>query len=377
MPLGVLYHHPRVRSASRKREKRDISMNKRCRITLAIVSALLSVRGSAHAQRLSPDIIVSNPQVYEVTITSRFVVPEEGRNVTALRVWHGLPTPRPWDGLDRTSGASAIEFEPSTGVVQYVAHNGSQNVNWNVCEGLKPGNKLEFKSRFRVRSVDRAFDPKRSEARWSDYQENLDHVAPPIDKHLDPVIDQIKKDHPPAEAALEFCKWVTANIKYDATVPYGPRDLRSILTHRKGHCGHQMTLFEAMCVRAGIPTRTVVGLNLITPGGKGALHGVRPDFENQHTWAQVFIPGSGWIEIDPGMGAKAYFLPAQVIQNNTDFQNYVVWVRERGRWILAEWENRDGQWNSPYGIENHRTFRMAAAGRDDPSDENATSRSRE
>ena len=126
---------------------------------------------------------------------------------------------------------------------------------------------------------------------------------------LDPIVDEIKKSHSPAEAALEFCKWVTEHIKYDASVPYDPRDLPSILANKKGHCGHQMTTFEAMCARAGIPTRTVVGLNLNTPSGVGPLHQIRPDFQNQHTWAQIYLPGSGWVEIDPGMGAKAYFLP--------------------------------------------------------------------
>lgn len=114
-----------------------------------------------------------------------------------------------------------------------------------------------------------------------------------------------------------------------------------------------------MCSRAGIPIRTVVGLNLNTPGGVGPLHTIRPDFQNQHTWAQVNLPGSGWIEIDPGQGQRAYSLPAQLIQNNTDFQNYVIWIREGGTWKQPDWEYRDSKWYSPYGIENTRTFLKA------------------
>jgi len=57
-----------------------------------------------------------------------------------------------------------------------------------------------------------------------------------------------------------------------------------------------------------------------------------------YTWAQVYLPGSGWVEIDPRQGARAYFLPAQLIQNSTDFQNYVIWIRENGTDKQPDWE---------------------------------------
>jgi hypothetical protein len=332
-------------------------MNKSCPGTFIIVSVLLTFSVNTHAQRMSPNVVVSNPQVYDVTITTKFVVPENGKELTGLGVWHALPNPRPWDGLDRTLGASAITFEPDSGRIQHLSSNESQNVFWELRDGLKVGTTMEFVSRFRVRSVDRTYDLKRSTAKWSDYHHNIGVVAPAVDADLDPIVDEIKKRHTPAEAALEFCKWVTEHIKYDASVPYDPRDLPAILKNEKGHCGHQMTTFEAMCARAGIPTRTVVGLNLNTPGGVGALHKLRPDFQNQHTWAQIYLPGSGWIEIDPGMGEKAYFFPAQVMQNSSDFQNYVVWICENGTWKQPDWIYRGGKWFSPYGIENRRTFR--------------------
>jgi transglutaminase-like putative cysteine protease len=324
-------------------------------VTISL-SVLLTLSANARAQRLAPDVVVSNPQVYDVTITTKFVVPQNGKTLTGLGVWHALPTTRPWDGLDRTLGASAITYQPESGRVQHLSTNDSQNVFWDLRKGLTPGKTLEFVSHFRVRSVDRTYDLKRSTAKWSDYHHNLDEVTPPVDANLDAIVDTIKKSHPPAEAALEFCKWVTEHIKYDASVPYDSRDLPAILEHQKGHCGHQMTTFEAMCLRAGIPTRTVMGLNLNTPGGVGALHKIRPDFQNQHTWAQIYLPGSGWVEIEPGQAERAYSLPAQLIQNSTDMQNYSVWVRENGRWKMTDWEYRNSKWYSPYGIENRRTF---------------------
>jgi Transglutaminase-like superfamily len=336
---------------------REFAMIKAQSGVATTIGIVLAFSSSAAAQRLPPDVVVLNPQVYDVTIATKFVVPNNGKKPTGIGVWHALPNARPWDGLDRTMGASAIRYEPDSGRIQHLSTNESQNVFWDLSEGLESGKKLEFMSQFRVRSVDRTYDLARSIAKWSDYRHNIGVVTPHVDVNLDSIVDEIKTKHPPAEAALEFCKWVTEHIKYDASVPYAPRDLAAILKFEKGHCGHQMTTFEAMCLRAGIPTRTVVGLNLNTPGGAGSLHEIRPDFQNQHTWAQIYLPGSGWVEIDPGMGAKAYFIPAQVIQNSTDFQNYVIWICENGTWRIPDWEYRAGKWYSAYAIENRRTFR--------------------
>ncbi len=326
-------------------------------VMITSLSVWLTLSADAPAQRLPPDVVVSNPRVFNVTITTTFIVPANGKTLTHLGVWHALPNARPWDGLDRTVGASAITYQPESGRIMHLASNESQSVFWETREGLKAGTRFEFVSRFRVRSADRTFDPSQSTARWSDYYHRIGEIQPQTDGNLAAIVDEIKKTHPPAEAALEFSKWIARNIRYDAAVPFGPRDLAATLAHKKGHCGHQMTLFEAMCTRAGIPTRPVVGLNLYAPEGVGLLHKIRPDFENQHTWMQIYLPGSGWVEIDPGAGPKAYSIPAQLIQNSTDFQNYVIWIQEAGTWKQPDWEYRGGKWFSPYQIENRRTFR--------------------
>jgi len=161
---------------------------------------LLTISASVQAQRLPPDVVVSNPQVYEVTITTKFVVPKDRGELSALGVWHALPNARPWDGLDRTVGASAISFQPESGRVQHLATNESQNVFWEVREGFKAGKVFEFASSFRVRSVDRDFDVNRSLARWPDYHRNLDQIAPSVDVNLDSITDEIKKKAYPSRS---------------------------------------------------------------------------------------------------------------------------------------------------------------------------------
>ena len=213
----------------------------------------------------------------------------------------------------RKTGASAIKFRPESGRIQHVETSDSQSVSWELSEGLWPGKKLEFLSRFRVRSADRTFELKQSTANWSNSQQkrsrvrsvdrkfdrkksitsrsNVQQIRPgefasSDDTRLDLIVGDIMNSRPPAEAALEFCKWVKEHIKYDASVSYSPRDLAAILMYKKSHCGHQKNVFYAMCSRAGIPTRTVAGLNLYKPDGVGHLNEIRADFDNAHSYGR-------------------------------------------------------------------------------------------
>ena len=96
------------------------------------VSLLLTLSVNALAQRLPPEVVVSNTRMYEVTLTTKFVVPENGKTLMASGVWHALPNARPWDGLNRTLGDSAITYKPDSGRVKHLSTNDSQNVFWEL-----------------------------------------------------------------------------------------------------------------------------------------------------------------------------------------------------------------------------------------------------
>ena len=87
-------------------------INQRDFSALAAIAVVLTLTANAQAQRLPPDVTISNPQVYDVTIRTKFVFPQDQRKLSGLGVWHALPTSRPWDGLGRTLGASTISFVP-------------------------------------------------------------------------------------------------------------------------------------------------------------------------------------------------------------------------------------------------------------------------
>ena len=147
------------------------------------------------------------------------------------------------------------------------------------------------------------------------------------------------------------------HIKYDAAVPFDSRDLPSILKYQKGHCGHQMTAFEAMCTRAGIPDENRRRTELEHPGRR---RGPPPDSTRFRKPAHLGPGLPSRLRLGrnrPRRRGRGVFLPGQLIQNSTDFQNYVIWIREDGNWKIADWEFRRGKWYSRFGIENRRIFR--------------------
>lgn len=298
---------------------------------------------------------LSGPKVYRVQMKTRFVVPSSGMRIDNLRVWHALPTKREWSGTDSPWGCSQISWIPETGQKKYEESHDSHHVIWDKIN-LTPGSTLSFQSQFTVRSSERKFDPKSAPISWSDYSKT---ALPDYDKRHDldseliKIADRIKSTRTPPEAVLEFCQWLKTNITYDASVSYPYNDVASTIRNRRGHCGHYSELLIQFCNRVGIPIRQVFGLNLYAKDGvTGGLHDIRPDYTNIHTWAEVYFPSVGWVEVEPSGGEQAFTIPARFIQNNPWFQNYSIWMRENGQWKQPEWQYRSGRYLSPYGIEN-------------------------
>ena len=321
---------------------------------LTIILFLASCQKSLSASSTS-SIETSNAKVYRVRMKTKFVVPSSGVPIEELRVWHALPTKREWSETNTQVGATQICWIPSTGKQQYEKLHDSHHVLWDQTN-LTPGNSLSFESEFTVHSPIRKFNPKTAPTRWEDYSAS---PLPDYDKRqnihfeLVEIADRIRASNTPTAAVLEFCKWLSSNITYDASVSYPYTDVTSAMQNRRGLCGHYSEMLIQLCNRVGIPIRQIFGLNLYTPDGiTGGLQNIRADYTNIHTWVEVYFPYIGWVEADPSNSDQAFTIPARYIQNNKWFQNYSIWISQNGQWKQPEWRYQNGSYVSDYGIEN-------------------------
>jgi transglutaminase-like putative cysteine protease len=308
-------------------------------------------------------VTISNPTEFQISMTTTFVVPAGNDRIDRVRVYHALPTVMPWGLSEPRFGAANLVFTPPNAVITHHESTDSYHLLWTLEGQQKPGTRSTYTTKMTIKSADRNVGTEAEKITWSDYdtptEDKAARVKPSVAKKVHPglvgVAAKIRADNPPAAAVKKICEWIVDNIKYDASVPYGSgsADVVSIMQNKKGHCGHQAAIFRQLTASAGIPMRTVRGLNLYSPDGrKGRLQAVRVDWTNIHTWTEVYLPTVGWVEADPAHGLNAFAIPAKYVQNNRMFQNYMIRLREGGVDKYPEWKPREGGFSSDYGVEN-------------------------
>ncbi len=87
--------------------------------------------------------------------------------------------------------------------------------------------------------------------------------------------------------------WVVGNIRRDPDVPgCGLGLVEATLAARRGKCADTSSVFVALARAAGVPAREVFGLRLGRQGETDLTDG-------HHCWAEFYLPGAGWIPVDP------------------------------------------------------------------------------
>ncbi|MBI4443324.1 MAG: transglutaminase family protein [Acidobacteria bacterium] len=87
--------------------------------------------------------------------------------------------------------------------------------------------------------------------------------------------------------------WIVDNMYRDPDVKgCGFGDVERMLGKLGGKCGDLHSVFVSLAKSAGIPAREVFGIRI--------LEGKAGDMTKaQHCWAEFFLPGYGWVPVDP------------------------------------------------------------------------------
>lgn len=314
-------------------------------------------------------LITSDPASYLVKMTTSVTIPPSGPRCTQLRVWHAIPTWRNWSQAQKPYGITGLKNTQSyvsqagtAAVIEPEPEDPSQSTHalWTINRGLLPGKHYRFVTEFLVTSSARKLDRSKASNNWTHFRQEAQKKRVKI-RQVPPQVRalavQLFTGKNPIETVIDYSEWINKNIKYDACATTNGDDTALTLATRTGHCGHIMSLFRDLCAAQGIAARPVLGLNLHYPDPDRAGYETnRPDMINSHIWAEILVPNTGWVEIDPGAGRDCLQIPNAYVQNNRAFQNYAVWVTERGRQPRSpEWHDTGSSMVNEYGID-HRNF---------------------
>ncbi len=153
---------------------------------------------------------------------------------------------------------------------------------------------LAFKA-VRQEVIRRDFPEK--EAAWdpADYRMWLQPTSlGPIDGPVKKLADSITSGKTTVLArARAIYDWTCSNTYRDpSTVGCGKGDVCALLKNPGGKCTDIHSVFVALCRAAGIPAREIFGVRI----GKKEVQ----DVSNwQHCWAEFYLPGYGWVPVDP------------------------------------------------------------------------------
>jgi transglutaminase-like putative cysteine protease len=118
-------------------------------------------------------------------------------------------------------------------------------------------------------------------------------------KYDDPVIinalkEAVGNEKNPYWIARKIYNYIIDHMFYE--MAGGWNTAPTVLTRGNGSCSEYSFVFISMCRAAGLPTRYVG--SVVVRGDDASLD------EAFHRWVEVYMPGYGWIPIDPSGGDK-------------------------------------------------------------------------
>jgi len=137
--------------------------------------------------------------------------------------------------------------------------------------------------------------------------------------------------------------WIVDNMYRDPNVKgCGFGDVERLLETRGGKCGDISSVFVALARASGVPAREVFGIR-IPKGREGDMT------KAQHCWAEFYLPGYGWVVVDPADVRKAILEQKLTLEQARPIREYFFGAVDESR--IAFGTGRDITLNPPQASE--------------------------
>ncbi|MFV1950936.1 MAG: transglutaminase family protein [Nitrospinota bacterium] len=122
--------------------------------------------------------------------------------------------------------------------------------------------------------------------------------------------------------------WVVENTYRDPRVKgCGLGIVEQTLANRGGKCADISSVYVALARAAGVPAREVFGLRL----GRKSEQDMTGGF---HCWAEFYLPGTGWVQVDPADVRKVMLVKKLNLKQAKEFREYYFGAVDEYRIVL-------------------------------------------
>ena len=267
--------------------------------TLVVFTVILLVLAFSQDSAISGEenCEITNPAAYEVEYT--VLIRNDGPStITQIDLW--IPVvqeQRPYQHVESwNSDPNPLEITEDK--------HGNKIAHIQLKEKITPGKTATIRVKCRVEIYAFSCKPVTSTFEKYDKESELYKTYTTPEKYVESDNSKIKEKaaeiagdiDDPYRAAKKIYEFVISHMSYVRLDRC--RGALYALQEKRGDCTEYSDLFVALCRARGIPARSVHGFTYKSSG-----------VDQKHDWAEIYIPGTGWIPVDATWGrhGKDYF----------------------------------------------------------------------